>query len=76
MSLTSQELKKKKARCQNLVKEYGDILLEFVSEIKRDADGPILGTTADEIALNYKYKEGIKYGSAMMITKLTKYASE
>lgn len=64
------------ARCQNLLKEYGELLLDFQAQILREVEAPIIGDTADAIALEYKKREGIRYGATQLIVKINTNANE
>lgn len=74
--MTDQQKKMLQAKCQNLLKEYGDIILDFHAQIVKETEGPIIGITSDEIALEYKRREGIRYGAIQLISKLNNNANE
>ena len=74
--LHSVERKAQQARARNLLKEYSNLLLETVEEVKKMLDGDITGTTADEIALEYKRRQGGREALNAFLTKLNSKANE
>lgn len=50
--------KQKQAQVQNLLREYAPLLMETIEELKRELNVEITGSTADEIALEYKRRQG------------------
>jgi len=64
------------ARARNLLKDYGDLLLQTVEEVKKHLNGDITGTTADEIALEYKRRQGGREALDSFLVKLNAKANE
>lgn len=66
----------KAAQAQNLLNEYGSLLQEVVESVKKESLVDISGTTTDEIALLYKYREGMRAGVTLFLQKLNSRANE
>lgn len=64
------------SQCQNLLNTYGDLLISIIEEIKREQDSSITGTSADEIALEYQKRQGIKQGLTLLIQRINTKANE
>jgi len=68
--------RQKQARARNLLKEYSNLLIETVDEIKNTLNGDITGSTSDEIALEYKRRQGGREALNLFLTKLNSKANE
>ena len=66
----------KAAQAQNLLNEYGDLIQEIVESIKKESYVDINGSTSDEIALEYKKREGMRTGVTLFLQKLNSRANE
>lgn len=62
-------------KCRNILKEYEDILLHFIEEIKKETEGPINKITVDEIAMEYSKRQGMKQGALLLLQKITAYSN-
>lgn len=70
------EDKKRQARTQNLLKEYGDLLLETVEEINEQLRVDITETGVGEIALEYKKRQGGRQALNNFLARLNAKANE
>ena len=68
--------KQQQARARNLLKEYSDLLIETVDEVKKRLDGDITGSTVDEIALEYKRRQGGREALNEFLTRLNSKSNE
>ena len=58
------------SKAQSIINEHGPFLESLVAEIKREIESPINAVTVDSIALEYKYRQGIKEGLTLFMKKL------
>jgi hypothetical protein len=65
----------KQSQAVNLLRSYELLLKEAIDSIKREQEAPITGT-AEEIALEYKYRQGVKQGAQLVLMKLNSYVRE
>lgn len=65
----------KQTQATNLLREYDLLLKTAIEEIKKEQEAPINGNVA-EIALEYKYRQGIKMGAQLVLLKLNGYVKE
>lgn len=65
----------KKTQAINLLSQYDQLLQETVDEIKREQEAILTGTM-EEIALEYKFREGVKAGLRLFISRLNRYAKD
>lgn len=68
--------KQQQAKAQNLLKEYSDLLISTVDEIKKELNVDITGTTVDEIALEYKRRQGGREALTNFLQRLNSKANE
>lgn len=66
----------RKTQAINLLTQFDQLLQETAEEVRKELDAPISGVTADEIALEYKFREGQKNGIKLFLTRLNRYARE
>lgn len=64
--------KYKQATSVALLREYELFLLGAIQDVKRDQTGLIDGT-CEEIALEYKRREGVKQGADLLLAKIRAY---
>lgn len=64
------------ARAQNLLKEYSDLLITTVEEIKKELNVEITGSTSDEIALEYKRRQGGREALTNFLQRLNSKSNE
>ncbi len=64
------------AKAQSLLKEHGQFLELIIAEVKREYESEIIGTTADEIALEYKRRQGAKEALALFMKRVNSKADE
>jgi hypothetical protein len=64
------------AKTQNLLREYSDLLISTIEEVKRELNVEITGSTSDEIALEYKRRQGGREALNNFLTKLNSKANE
>lgn len=72
----SLEQKKTAARVQNLLKEYGDILIDTVEEINKALQVDITETSVGEIALEYKKRQGGRQALNNLLARLNAKAND
>lgn len=68
--------RQKQAQAQNLLREYLPLLIETVEEVKKELNIEITGTTSDEIALEYKRRQGGREALNNFLTRLNGKANE
>lgn len=68
--------KQKQAKAQNLLKEYSDLIIETIEDVKKELDLEITGSTSDEIALEYKRRQGGRLALQAFLVKLNSKANE
>ena len=66
----------KAVQAQNLLNEYGQILADIAESIKKESLVDINHSTTDEIALEYKRREGIREGVRLFMQKINSRANE
>lgn len=64
------------ARAQHLIKEYNDLLIEVIDEVKRELNVDITSSTVDEIALEYKRRQGGREALTNFMKRLNNKANE
>ena len=64
------------ARAQHLLKEYNDLLLEVIDEVKRELNVDITSNVVDEIALEYKRRQGGREALTNFMKRLNNKANE
>ena len=64
------------ARAQNLLREYGTLLQEIANSIKAESMVDITGSTCEEIALEYKKREGMRSAVQLFLQKINTKANE
>jgi hypothetical protein len=57
-----------------MLKSHYDVIEVISDEIKREQEAPINGESCEEIALEYKYRQGIKQGLVLFIQRLNSKA--
>lgn len=78
MEETSQGRQKRytSSKTQNLLKEYGDLLIQIADETKKEYETPINDTTAEGIGLAYAKQMAAKQAINLFIKKLYSKADE
>lgn len=69
------EKKHLSSKCRELLKQYSDVFEYIYAEIKRETEGELSGGVED-IALEYKNRQGIRQGARLFITKINSKADE
>ena len=64
------------AKARNLINEYGPFLQSIVDECIQEQNAPIMGTTTDEIAMQYMRREGGKDALKLLMKKLNSKTNE
>lgn len=68
--------KQNQARAQNLLKEYSGLLIETVDEVKRELAVDITASSMEEIALEYKRRQGGREALNNFLARLNGKANE
>lgn len=68
--------KQKQAQAQNLLREYSGLILEAVEEVKKELGTEITGNSTDEIALEYKRRQGGREALNNFLARLNGKANE
>lgn len=62
------------SKCREIIKSHYDVIEVISDEIRKEQTAPINGETCEEIALEYKFREGIKQGLILFIQRLNSKA--
>lgn len=68
--------KQQQAQAQNLLREYSNLLIETVDDIKKELNVEITASTVDEIALEYKRRQGGREALNNFLKRLNSKANE
>ena len=72
MKVTEAEQRYSASKAQGLLKEYGDFLLQIISEIKKEMDSPINEDTAEKVGLEYAKRQAGKNALTLLMQKINK----
>ncbi len=68
--------KQQQAQAQNLLREYSQLLISTVDEIRKELNTEITHGTVDEIALEYTRRQGGREALNNFLTRLNSKANE
>lgn len=70
------EHKYEMSKAQGLIKEYGDFLIQVISEIKKEMDTPINEDTAEKVGLEYARRQSGKNALNLLMQRLNSKSNE
>lgn len=68
--------KQAQAKAQNLLKEYSDLIISTIDDVKRELNTEITGSEVGEIALEYKRRQGGREALTNFLQRLNSKSNE